>query len=128
MAYAVYFLFMGFNTELPWDKCNHDYNTRNCYSLPNRDNCTAFSNETVFWNLTCTSIEDYCEFANETIKYDVFDKEYIPEHLNVSSYYSACKVKEDHPFLNESTAIPFANVTFRKSASEEFWYIDVLLS
>ena len=36
MAYAVYFLFMGFNTQLPWDECNHDYNTPNCYSLPNR--------------------------------------------------------------------------------------------
>ena len=126
MAYAVYFLFMGFNTELPWDKCNQDYNTINCYSLPDRDFCRDLSNETVFWNLNCTSIEDYCKSANETIEYGVFDKFDIPEHLNESSYYSACQVKEDHPFLNESTAIPFANVTFRKSASEEFWYKNVL--
>ena len=39
MAYAVYFLFMGFASELPWDRCNHEYNTMNCYSLPDRDYC-----------------------------------------------------------------------------------------
>ena len=129
MAYAVYFLFMGFNTELPWDKCNHDYNTINCYSLPDRDACRDLSNETVFWNLNCTSIEDYCADANGTHLngpiYGVFDKlDKVP--LNGSSYYKDCRVLENHPNLPENSSIPFANVTFRKSASEEFWYKNVL--
>ena len=125
MAYAVYFLFMGFNTELPWDRCNHDYNTINCYSLPDRDNCIKYTNETgietVFWNLNCTKIEDYCAKANMTedgngTAFGVFDR---PSD-NETWYKTSCRNKID------DSPLPFANVTFRKSASEEFWYIDVL--
>lgn len=135
MAYAVYFLFMGFNTELPWDKCNHDYNTPNCYSLPDRDYCRELDNATVFWNLNCTSIEDYCEKANTSLNLKAFEKPPPgPIDLdNPSLYYTHCEILppslDNYTFplpLNGSNAIPLENVTFRKSASEEFWYIDVL--
>jgi len=114
MAYAVYFLFMGFNTQLPWDECNHSYNTKNCYSLPNRDRCNEQFNDssTIFWNLNCTKIEDYCKNAGE-VQYEKYNN-------------SHCYDPTSDIYFNGTGLIPLNNVTFRKSASEEFWYIDVL--
>ena len=46
MAYAFYFLFMGFvpNEKLPWGLCDHDYNTENCYSLIQAKACNLTKN------------------------------------------------------------------------------------
>ena len=103
MAYAVYFLFMGFASELPWNRCSHDYNGPNCYSLPDRDTCINTEDldsttPTVWWNKTCTDIGDYCMKAGET-EYSAFP--------------------EESPFYNNScfnpmdgTVLPVENVTF----------------
>ena len=34
MAYALFFLFAGFQSELPWTTCDHDYNRDHCFSVP----------------------------------------------------------------------------------------------
>merc|ERR1711993_117866 len=57
MAYALYFLCMGFTSDLPWGLCTHDYNTPNCFSLVQNAAC---SNTTTFYNQTCPDIEEFC--------------------------------------------------------------------
>ena len=58
MAYSVYYLFMGLNTDLPWSRCNDDsFNTLNCYSLLDAESCTETQ---LYWNRTCTEIDDFC--------------------------------------------------------------------
>ena len=99
MAYALYFLCMGFTSDLPWGLCTHDYNTPNCFSLVQNAAC---SNTTTFYNQTCTDIEEFCiEFNHD--------------------YYNTSFCQDDN-----GTLIPIKDVTFRVSASEEFWYRDVL--
>ena len=102
MAYAFYFLFMGFtaNEKLPWGLCDHDYNTPNCYSLVNAARC---GNKTVFYNNTCTEIVDFCN----TFGYDYEDD------------YTHCYNEDEPP-------VAIRDVTFRVAASEEFWYKQVL--
>ena len=57
MAYSVYYLFMGLNTDLPWSRCNDDsFNTLNCYSLLDAESCTETQ---LYWNRTCTEIDDF---------------------------------------------------------------------
>lgn len=103
MAYAFYFLFMGFakDKELPWGLCNQDYNTANCYSLLEAEAC----NGTIFYNKTCTEITDFCNHFG-------FDAD--PDN-------------NTHCFTKGNLfPMPVQNVTFRVSSSEEFWYKNVL--
>merc|ERR1712223_1973399 len=120
MAYAVYFLFMGFASELPWNRCSHDYNGPNCFSLPDNETCVntvsldGTEAPTIWWNKTCTEIGDYCKFAGE-IEYAAFPDD--------SPFYnSSCYIPGDQ----NMDPIPIGNVTFRVSSSEEFWYRKVL--
>jgi solute carrier family 6 amino acid transporter-like protein 5/7/9/14 len=105
MAYAFYFLFMGFTADkkLPWGLCDDlSFNTENCYSLVQADNC---ANTTVFWNHTCTEVNVFCNNFGLT---------------SVPSNNTHC--------FTEVTLFPrkVENVTFRVSSSEEFWYKKVL--
>ncbi len=101
MAYAFYYLFMGFSSELPWSRCNDpDINTANCYTLQEAEAC---SNTTIFWNRNCTDIAEFC------------------------SHFDYASTNLTHCFSKDNSfPIPIEDVTFRVSASEEFWYKKVL--
>ena len=81
-----------------------------------RDHCNEQFNDssTIFWNLTCTKIEDYCAHAGE-VAYEKYNNSFCKDPNS-----------DDPIYFNGTGLIPLNNVTFRKSASEEFWYIDVL--
>jgi solute carrier family 6 amino acid transporter-like protein 5/7/9/14 len=115
MAYSVYYLFMGFapDKQLPWSRCSHDFNTINCYSLLDAENCT----DTQLWyDKKCTEMAEFCtEFG-----YDDFENN--THCLNP---------RGDFPGFNETIAlptvlVPVQNISFRVSSAEEFWYKDVL--
>ena len=101
MAYAFYFLFMGFtaNGKLPWGLCGHEYNSPNCYSIVQSESC---DNTTIFYNNNCTDILDYCE---------KFGNEYFNDSFCING---------------TDDLIPIRDVTYRVSSSEEFWYHKVL--
>ena len=105
MAWSVYFLFMGFRADgnLPWGRCTDvDFNTPNCYSLLDAEAC---GNSSVFWNRTCTEVEDFC--------------------LNFG--YDFDEKNNSHCFTQtDGFPVPVENVSFRVSSSEEFWYKKVL--
>jgi solute carrier family 6 amino acid transporter-like protein 5/7/9/14 len=56
-SWAFYFLFAGFQSELPWSTCTEDWNTRDCYSISYNDKC---SSDNVFFNFTCSTKNEYC--------------------------------------------------------------------
>ena len=102
MAYAFYFLFMGFTSTLPWGVCSHDYNSPNCFSFIESDEC---SNTTLFFNHTCMSTWDFCD-----------DHGYVAKEGNNTHCFT----------LRNGTAIAIKDIEVRVSAAEEFWYKNVL--
>ena len=111
MAYSVYYLFMGLNTDLPWSRCNDDsFNTLNCYSLLDAESCTETQ---LYWNRTCTEIDDFCNH------YGFHDYENNTHCLNSTSD------PDDTPF-KKKIKVPVQNISLRVSPSEEFWYKKVL--
>lgn len=103
MAYAFYYLFMGFSSELPWAKCTDlSFNTPNCYSLMDAQNCNKTE---VYWNNTCTDFDAFCG------------------HFN----YTTLDGNNTHCFTEmDKFPVHVENVTFRVSSTEEFWYKKVL--
>ena len=100
MAYAFFFLFSGFTSDLPWGHCAHDYNTMNCYSLTDAKDCTDME---TYWNNTCTSVEAFCTF------------------------YGFQPVPDDYEHCRNATGdFELSDVTKRVAASEDFWYRRVL--
>ena len=104
MAYAFYFLFMGFTSTLPWGNCNNDYNTEKCFSFDDAQNCN--STYQMYYNFTCTDVADFCGqhgyesiFGNST---HCFDESW------------------------KGQAIATKDIVPRVSAAEEFWYLNVL--
>ena len=102
MAYAFYFLFMGFTSTLPWGVCSNDYNSPNCFSFIESDEC---SNTTLFFNHTCMSAKDFCE-----------DHGFVPKEGNNTHCFT----------LLNGTAIATKDIEVRVSSAEEFWYKNVL--
>ena len=105
-AYAMFFLFAGMKSSLPWATCMDSYNTEHCYSVEEAKACN--SSET-FYNKTCMPGAEFCALYN----YD-----YNPE------YNSSCV--SNRYILNTSAPIPFQDVTYRVSSSEDYWYNRVL--
>ena len=68
MAWAFYYMFMGFRSTLPWQSCLTgvliDYTTELCYSKTDNDNCLAESSTTTFYNKTCWDKREFCENFN----------------------------------------------------------------
>ena len=108
LAYSVYYVFRGFtaNKELPWGLCSHDYNSANCYSLVEADNCNF--NQT-FFNHTCVDINNFCQDHGFDYDFDIQENQFHRTCFNASGY-----------------PIRFEDVEFRVSASEEFWFKEVL--
>ena len=107
MAYALYFLCMGFTADgkLPWGLCDHDYNSEYCYSLVQAKACNVSDDGLikyeVFYDNNCTSVEDFCEMFG-----------YESNRDNASDFTYCYNYTSD---LTESILVD--NVTHRVSAS-----------
>ncbi|TRY75205.1 hypothetical protein TCAL_04611 [Tigriopus californicus] len=104
MAYGMHFMFSGFRANLPWSSCDHDYNTVNCYSVLQAADCNLDTQ--AFYNMECTNATEFCSMASN----------------------GAFFFEDDNPgyCTDGSTSIPFQDVTYRASSSEEYWYNRVL--
>ncbi|CAB4060616.1 unnamed protein product [Lepeophtheirus salmonis] len=54
-AWSFYYLFVGFTSELPWGKCDGEWNTYDCYSSSLAKDCPE-----AYYNGTCYSYKEYC--------------------------------------------------------------------
>lgn len=52
LAYSLYYMVLGFNSNLPWASCDHSFNTPYCYSIEDAEDCEDLWNGTWF-NRTC---------------------------------------------------------------------------
>ena len=103
MAWAFYYMFMGFRSDLPWQSCVSpvlsNYTTEYCYSKFDNDICIEdFGNQTTFFNKACVSKEDFCK------------------NNNAGTYNPASDMCED-----AGISIPIADVVKRITPSEEFF-------
>lgn len=68
MAWAFYYMFMGFRSTLPWASCLSkvmlDYSTANCYSKTDNDNCLEINATTTFYDKQCWDKGDFCRMFN----------------------------------------------------------------
>eukprot|EP00092_Neocalanus_flemingeri_P021191 GFUD01022965.1.p1 GENE.GFUD01022965.1~~GFUD01022965.1.p1 ORF type:complete len:666 (-),score=86.69 GFUD01022965.1:154-2151(-) len=58
VSWAIWYLVASFNPNLDWIRCGHWYNSPNCWSVVNQDECEATG--LVFWNNTCTDLTSVC--------------------------------------------------------------------
>ena len=63
-AWALYYLAMGFQKNLPWGACDQEWNTFECYSLKLEEQCREeYGNNQTTWNRNnCTTYEQYCQY------------------------------------------------------------------
>jgi solute carrier family 6 amino acid transporter-like protein 5/7/9/14 len=108
MAYAMFYLFAGFTSKLPWGTCKHDFNSDRCFSLVDAAECEE-GIET-FYMRDCVNATFFCsQFGH-----------YFDESKN-----GTCQ-RINVPINSTDMEIPFAEVTYRVSASEDYWYKRVL--
>ena len=110
MAYALHYLFAGFTSELPWGICGHKYNTPNCYSVLQAEDCGELE---YFFDNACRNGSDFCP------RIDGF---YFDADYNETNCVREITVDN----ITEIEVLPFDNVTFKTSASEDYWYRKVL--
>ncbi|KAK3787764.1 hypothetical protein RRG08_049710 [Elysia crispata] len=77
LSWAFYYMFASFNTELPWEKCNHTWNTANCSTdfardsnLTGRPETTFLDPVTEFWENKVLGISDGLDDMG-SIKWDL---------------------------------------------------------
>jgi solute carrier family 6 amino acid transporter-like protein 5/7/9/14 len=54
VSWAIWYLIASFNPNLDWIKCGHWYNSPNCWSVVNQEQCEATGQ--MFWNNTCSDL------------------------------------------------------------------------
>ena len=55
VSWAIWYLIASFNPNLDWIQCGHWYNSPNCWSVVNQDQCEATGQ--IFWNNTCSDLD-----------------------------------------------------------------------
>jgi SNF family Na+-dependent transporter len=60
LAWAIFYMFAGFTSELPWATCTDNYNTYDCYSLTYQRRCIDIKENTYFYEQDCREPEYYC--------------------------------------------------------------------
>ncbi len=109
MAYAVYYLIMGFNSELPWATCGEDFSGEHCYSVEDAEDCVDKNGlNTYYYDHDCIDGADFCTMYNMTNPMEGYCG--FP-------YYGLNKTER---------MLEFKEVTYRVSPSEEYWYNHVL--
>ncbi len=56
-SWAVYYLFAGFQSDVPWTTCTEDWNTMDCYNLDYNNACIE---DEIYWDSKCSTKDDYC--------------------------------------------------------------------
>ncbi len=68
-AWSLYYLCIGFQSELPWGSCEEDYNTFKCYSLKYERECQTKLNSTgesgTFYAKKCVTYDEYCNIFGD---------------------------------------------------------------
>jgi len=106
MAWAFYFMFQGMRGTLPWTSCLteqlNDFSTSHCFTKKDNDDCEITDNRTTFFNKTCMDKNLFCEENG---------------FLGGASddVATCCDVGRNN------CSIPISDVTYRISASEEFF-------
>ena len=107
MAYSFFFLFHGMSKTLPWSTCTDGWNSVNCYSVSQARECQ--STET-FYNKTCVDGDTFCSsFCIDEVNNNYGCLEYY------ESEPTSCYNRTGDFF------VPFQDVTFRTSSSEDYW-------
>jgi len=91
--------------KLEWSKCNHPYNTPDCFTREQMDECRA--NGTFLYNQTCTDIVNVCHSVNATVS------------KNPNWTANACADPTGQ-------LITVDNILSRSSSVEEYWQRYVL--
>ena len=67
-AWSLYYLAVGFASELPWGTCNESWNTWDCYTLKEELKCQENNTESAYdgmeftyYKQGCVTIFDYCK-------------------------------------------------------------------
>jgi len=53
----MYYMFMGFNSDLPWAECDSDFAGDNCYTVSQDEDCET---NQIFYQLKCMEPEEFC--------------------------------------------------------------------
>ena len=53
-AWAFFYLFAGFQSDLPWASCEEEWNTKDCYTKEDNDHC---NDGFTYYNFECTQNE-----------------------------------------------------------------------
>ncbi|XP_018349316.1 PREDICTED: sodium- and chloride-dependent betaine transporter-like [Trachymyrmex septentrionalis] len=59
IAWTLFYTFISFSSKLAWAYCDNDFNTNNCYSNLQAEECKTI-NSTIFYNKTCIAIQTVC--------------------------------------------------------------------
>ncbi len=115
MAYSLYYMFMGFRSELPWGQCETDldpvFSTNNCYTVEEAEKC---GDDETFFNKTCVEKTKFCDLQGGGDYY--YNAEY-PD----GCYSYVVPLNSTEPLFKT-----FDEIEYRASASEEFWYHYIL--
>ncbi|XP_043266393.1 sodium- and chloride-dependent glycine transporter 1-like isoform X2 [Venturia canescens] len=60
VGWTLFYTFASFSSQLPWAYCNYDFNSNNCYSGIQDMECQRENSTTIFFNKTCSSIDEVC--------------------------------------------------------------------
>ncbi|XP_033119143.1 sodium- and chloride-dependent neutral and basic amino acid transporter B(0+)-like [Anneissia japonica] len=101
ITYAIYYMFASFTKDLPWERCNHDFNTENC-TLKYAE-CLAQEGK-IMLTTTCQNITDLGKTDDELLKLNIFKENDI---WNTSQYVDSY-------------------AEYRKRPTEEYWKRGVL--
>ena len=70
IAWAVYYMFMSFTTELPWKYCDKEWNTQCCFPLNEQRNMPASL------NFSLAAYDSYQRRLGDNYIYKVYDKQW----------------------------------------------------
>ena len=89
IAWTIYYTFAGFTSQLPWQYCGNEYNSRTCFQKEMAENCTEGSSGFIsYYNNTCTKVADIC---------DDFGLQHAPDKLDSLNFTMCKNVTHDIP-------------------------------
>ncbi|XP_015114089.1 sodium- and chloride-dependent glycine transporter 1 [Diachasma alloeum] len=64
VAWTLFYTFASFSPRLHWAYCNNDFNTPNCWSALDNEECQSKNSTLIFFNQSCSAISDVCQKFN----------------------------------------------------------------